>query len=133
MSEAYFSEHLHVGEDQFSCVVGNGDFGSLQPSSPTSSSTNSKAILEFEKKKIHVRGMMMGEDEKKLNSFVVHEFYHIEIPDSCRGKGVAMPFAKACFDYAKQHGWKVKVTCPYLREKFLGQYREKYKDILYED
>ncbi|KAG2388320.1 hypothetical protein C9374_000484 [Naegleria lovaniensis] len=121
MSEAYFSEHLQIGENQFSCVVGDGNLQS-----------SSKAILEFDKKKVHVHGQTMGEDEfGKKFSFVVHEFYHIEIPDSCRGKGVAMPFAKACFDYAKQHGWKVKVTCPYLREKFLGQYREKYRDILY--
>ncbi|KAL9655215.1 hypothetical protein ABK040_008990 [Willaertia magna] len=69
----------------------------------------------------------------KKHHKTIHEFYHIEVPPSYRGKGIAMPFAKKCFDYAKENGWTVKVTCPYLLEKFLGLYRNKYEDILFEE
>ena len=110
MTDHLMAASLEVLDDKFKCPLDNG----------------LHAELCFEKRIVH-----KSDDEDDENAEHIYEFYHIEVPSECRGKGVAMPFAKACFDYAKEHNWKVKVTCTYLREKFLGQYSEKYKTILY--
>ncbi|EFC46433.1 predicted protein [Naegleria gruberi] len=60
----------------------------------------------------------------------VYEFYHVEVPVAFKGKGIAMPFAKACFDHALENNWKVKVTCTYLKWKFLEKYYDTYERIL---
>ncbi|KAL9652350.1 hypothetical protein ABK040_012006 [Willaertia magna] len=63
----------------------------------------------------------------------LYEFYYLEVPDEFKGKGVAEPFTKKCFDYAKQQGWKVKPSGPgasYLSDVFLRDFGDEYKDII---
>ncbi|EFC47132.1 predicted protein [Naegleria gruberi] len=114
MSEQQYAEKLELKSDKFSCLLDDGKH---------------YATLSFEKKKYHQRD---HHEISEVTPTHIYEFYHIEVPQAYRGKGIAMPFAKACFDYALQHNWKVKVTCTYLREKFLGLHSGHYKSILVE-
>ncbi|KAL9650037.1 hypothetical protein ABK040_003155 [Willaertia magna] len=66
----------------------------------------------------------------KNNINKVQEFYHIEVPPSFKGRGVAEAFAKKCFDHAKTHGWKIQPTCPYIKDVFLKNHKGEYSDIV---
>jgi predicted GNAT family acetyltransferase len=63
------------------------------------------------------------------------EYYHVFIPNAFRGHDIGKVLAESAFDHAEREGWKVKVTCPYLIEKFLSDpaVKLKYEKILLED
>lgn len=65
-------------------------------------------------------------DDKKQ----VYKFYHIEVDSKFRGQGLAPQLAKFAFDFAKEKGWKLQVTCSYLASKFLPQTKGEYDSCL---
>ena len=51
---------------------------------------------------------------------------HTYVPPDERGHGVAEALAKAAFDYARERGFRVVPTCPFVR-KWLGLHPELLK------
>jgi predicted GNAT family acetyltransferase len=45
----------------------------------------------------------------------VIDLNHTEVDPALRGEGIAAALAEAAFEYARAHGKKVMVTCPYVR------------------
>jgi predicted GNAT family acetyltransferase len=43
------------------------------------------------------------------------DLQHTYVPASARGHGVAEELATAAFAYARQHGYRVVPTCPFVR------------------
>ena len=39
---------------------------------------------------------------------------HTEVPEKLEGKGIASTLARYGFEWAKEHGEKVKVICPFV-------------------
>ena len=56
------------------------------------------------------------------------EYDHVEVPVEFKGHDLGKVLADAAFEHARQHGWKIKVTCPYLVRKYvsLDAVKEKY-------
>jgi uncharacterized protein len=43
------------------------------------------------------------------------DLQHTYVPASARGKGVAEALAEAAFEYARERGYRVVPTCPFVR------------------
>jgi predicted GNAT family acetyltransferase len=43
------------------------------------------------------------------------DLVHTEVPESAAGQGIAGRLATAAFDWARQNGMKLVVTCPFVR------------------
>ena len=43
------------------------------------------------------------------------DLQHTEVPASARGQGVADELARAAFEYVREQGLQVVVTCPFVR------------------
>jgi uncharacterized protein len=56
---------------------------------------------------------------KRVNDSVL-DLVHTGVPDELQGKGVGNALAVAAFDYARSHGLRVILTCPYLRRWILS-------------
>lgn len=54
------------------------------------------------------------------------DLQHTYVPASARGHGLAEALAAAAFDYAKEHGYRVIPTCPFVR-RWLAHHREQAK------
>jgi hypothetical protein len=48
---------------------------------------------------------------------------HTYVPASARGKGVGETLAEAAFAYAREHGYRVVPSCPFVR-KWLRRHKE---------
>jgi predicted GNAT family acetyltransferase len=94
--------------------------------------THSKRFeWNIEDKQENLKGQGVVEYEVLDSSKNFVDFYHIGIPVDFRGKNLGPVLAKEAFDYAQEHKWKVRVSCPYLNGKFLvGETRAKYSDVL---
>jgi predicted GNAT family acetyltransferase len=46
----------------------------------------------------------------------VLDFFHVYVPVTHRGHGLAGRIVAHGFDYARRHGLKVLPTCPYVRQ-----------------
>ncbi len=46
----------------------------------------------------------------------VLDLHHTFVPDAARGQGVAGKLVDYAVRYAREHGKKVKATCPYVRK-----------------
>jgi len=61
-----------------------------------------------------------GDDEAELVYTRVGpkliDMQHTYVPESARGHGVAEELAKAAFAYAREQGYRVVPTCPFVRE-----------------
>ena len=58
----------------------------------------------------------------------VLDFKDTYVPPEHRGRGVAADLARAAFEYAKEHGYRVIPTCPYI-ETYLKRHPE-YEDLV---
>lgn len=58
----------------------------------------------------------------------VLDFKDTYVPPEHRGRGVAAALARAAFEYAKEHGYRVIPTCPYI-ETYLKRHPE-YEDLV---
>jgi predicted GNAT family acetyltransferase len=56
-----------------------------------------------------------GELIYRLPRAGVIELFHTEVDPLIRGRGVAGMLAQHGFDVARAKGWKVVVTCPYVK------------------
>jgi len=56
----------------------------------------------------------------------IMDIQHTFVPEGARGHGVAELLAKAAFDYAREHKYRVVPTCPFIR-KWLGTQPEEAK------
>lgn len=54
--------------------------------------------------------------------------YHVFVPPSARGQGVAAKITRAALDYAQSQGWKVIPSCPYAAS-FIAAH-EPYQPLL---
>jgi hypothetical protein len=45
----------------------------------------------------------------------VIELNHTEVDPAMRGEGLAAALAEGAFEYARAHGLRVKVNCPYVK------------------
>ena len=43
------------------------------------------------------------------------DLHHTYVPEDARGHGLAEALAKAAFDYAREQGYRVVPTCPFVR------------------
>lgn len=43
------------------------------------------------------------------------DLIHTEVPEELEGRGLGSRLAKGAIDYAREHGKRVKVTCPFVR------------------
>jgi len=59
----------------------------------------------------------------------VLNFYRTFVPEHLRGQGIAEKIVKAGFDYAREKGFRVLPTCPYISQSFLKRYEE-YRTLL---
>ena len=50
------------------------------------------------------------------------------VPKEKRGKGLAKKLTKKCFEYAKENKLKVKLTCSYVKNKFMPEHKN-YQNI----
>jgi predicted GNAT family acetyltransferase len=57
-----------------------------------------------------------------------YHFDHTEVPPELRGQGIAGQLARAAFDHARKHGWRVVPACSYI-EVFLKRHPE-YADLI---
>jgi uncharacterized protein len=61
----------------------------------------------------------VGDDEAELAYTRVGpkliDLQHTYVPESARGHGLAEALATAAFDYAKERGYRVVPTCPFVR------------------
>lgn len=46
--------------------------------------------------------------------------WHTEVAESQRGRGVGLELVKAAFEYAREHGLRVDVVCPYAQHVIAG-------------
>jgi predicted GNAT family acetyltransferase len=53
------------------------------------------------------------------SSASVLDIQHVFVPPEYRGCGVAEVLARKAFGLARQHGWKVRPSCSYIRETFI--------------
>jgi hypothetical protein len=56
------------------------------------------------------------------------DFKDTYVPPQHRGHGVAAALARAAFEYAREHGYRVIPTCPYI-ETYLKRHPE-YQDLV---
>jgi uncharacterized protein len=49
----------------------------------------------------------------------VMELHHTEVDAALQGQGIAAALAEAAFEYARAHGKRVMVTCPYVQSWLL--------------
>jgi len=54
------------------------------------------------------------------------DLQHTYVPDGARGHGVADALAKAAFDFARERGFRVVPTCPFVR-RWLATHPEELK------
>lgn len=54
------------------------------------------------------------------------DLQHTYVPASARGKGVAEALAEAAFEYARERGYRVVPTCPFVR-MWLRRHQEQAK------
>ena len=59
----------------------------------------------------------------------VLDFYHVYVPESHRGRGLAGRICKAAFEYARAEGLKVVPTCPFISGEFLPRFPQ-YQDLV---
>ena len=52
------------------------------------------------------------------------DFYHTYVPEAFRNKGLAEQVVEAGFRYAKEKGFEVLPTCPYVGTAFLHKHPE---------
>jgi predicted GNAT family acetyltransferase len=45
----------------------------------------------------------------------VIDLHHTDVDPALQGQGIAAALAEAAFEYARAHGKKVMVTCPYVK------------------
>ncbi len=57
------------------------------------------------------------------------DFYHIYTPDPYRGSIVSTSILKHAFTYARENGYRVVPSCPYIAGPFLSRFPE-YKAIV---
>ena len=56
------------------------------------------------------------------------DLVHTEVPEAAAGHGIAGKLAKAAFDWARQNGTRLVVTCPFVT-KWLERHPEE-KDLV---
>jgi len=77
--------------------------------------TGSRFVVRFDDDEAELAYTMVG---PKLI-----DLQHTYVPPSARGKGVAEVLAEAAFDYARQRGYRVVPSCPFVR-MWLRRHRE---------
>ncbi|MBU0530037.1 MAG: GNAT family N-acetyltransferase [Candidatus Aenigmatarchaeota archaeon] len=74
--------------------------------------------------------MPLGDDEARVDiRFVddeetIWEILAVFVPETHRGKGLAEDMVKFVFERAKERGFAIKPTCPYVKNRFLEKYKE---------
>lgn len=59
----------------------------------------------------------------------VLDLYHVFVPTSQRGKGLAQRLTRAALDHARQQQAKVRATCPYVAQ-YIAARHDEYADLL---
>ena len=54
---------------------------------------------------------------------------HTYVPPAHRGRGIADRMARRAFEYAREEGYAVVPSCPYVRDTFLERHPE-FRDIV---
>ena len=57
------------------------------------------------------------------------DFYHIYTPDPYRGGIISTSILKHAFEYARENGYRVVTSCPYIAGPFLERLPE-YRDLV---
>ena len=78
-----------------------------------------ETIHEFRTETSPYYGVLLYAVEKKRL-----DFYHVYVREPLRGKGAAGSLVKTAFEYAKEHGFKVTATCPFISGDFLSRFPE---------
>ena len=76
--------------------------------------------------------MALGEYEASLmyaERGKVLDFYHVYVPDPFRNRGLAGRILITAFEYAREKGYKVVPTCPFISGDFLPRF-PKYQDLI---
>jgi len=53
---------------------------------------------------------------------------HTEVDEELRGKGVGEDLVKAAVEFARENGFKIKISCPFAKKVF--DETPEYKDVL---
>ena len=73
--------------------------------------------------------------ETAFTEYVIHNgamvLPHTVVPPAFEGRGVGSALAKAALGYARQHGLKVKPSCPFIAG-YIGKHPE-YADLVHPD
>ena len=67
--------------------------------------------------------LMYGQKDKVL------DFYHIYVPDPFRNRSIAADILKTAFGYARENGFRVVASCPFIAHDFLPRFPE-YQDLI---
>ncbi len=74
----------------------------------------------------------LGDDQATLRyapqGSGVLNYFHVYVPPSHRHRGLAGRLCIHAFEYAREHGFKVLPTCPFIAHAFLPRF-PKYQDL----
>ena len=59
----------------------------------------------------------------------VMDFYHVEVDEQVRNRGMGSAIVGAAFEWAREHGQKVVPSCPYVRYWLQGH--PEGRDVLF--
>lgn len=78
--------------------------------------------------------ILIDGNESRLEYKLVNNIMDIRdvfVHESQRGRGLAEKLCLAAFAFAKERGWTVHPTCPYVKDKFLKEHLE-FSDMIHE-
>ncbi len=59
----------------------------------------------------------------------VMDIQHVYVPASQRGRGLAGKICIKAFDYARENGYRVVPTCPFVANDFLPRFKQ-YQELV---
>jgi predicted GNAT family acetyltransferase len=98
----------------------------LQTSKKNFDSFNKNGIMTVQHKNSESRGMFYVEYEDEVAAEMIYTIpsagkmiiEHTEVDEVLRGKNIGVELVHAAVEYARNHGIKVIVTCPFAQKVF---------------
>lgn len=92
--------------------------------------------VEFRHDPAGQKFFVVGREEDAVLAYTevnsILDIHTIQLPDDLRGEGVAEELVLFAFHWAKEHGYKIIPTCPYVRDHFLKRHPE-WQELVVED